>query len=62
MALTRREFVTTRKGKSFYTIKPNPTMKYLANAYSTDFILTNCAAPRDYAEKSKMLKYAFLAT
>ena len=47
VALTRREFVTTRKGKSFYTIKPNSTMKYLADAYSTDFILTNCASPRE---------------
>lgn len=47
VALTRREFVTTRNGKSFYTIKPNPTMRYLADAYGTDFILTNCARPRE---------------
>ena len=58
VALTTRKLVTTYAGKSYYDIQPNPTMRYIANAYDSDFILTNTYRCREKGLVERCVKTA----
>lgn len=46
-ALTIRYYAYSHVGHKFLSREPNPTMKYLANAYKFDWLLTGVRAPRE---------------